>query len=254
MKNLQKGFVIPLVIVIIAVLAIGAGVYVYKNSQKSTEMVPNTSTNVESTSNSQQNTSTSGSVNSVAKISKITGPTSLNNNESGTWQIETNNPQDKSFMYGVIWGDEPEYRNVFGGMSLSAIKYQTSPSFSHAFSVAAGSKLTTWTPTFFVKDSNGNVMRKGISVDVQLLASGIFSASPAMGSAPLNVTFKNTIQSAGDTSINYGDGASCSTANPDGSQNCNLYTHTYTKAGTYTAILYRHLPTTELARVTITVK
>lgn len=31
MKNLQKGFVVPLVIAVIAVLAIGGGIYIYKN-------------------------------------------------------------------------------------------------------------------------------------------------------------------------------------------------------------------------------
>lgn len=80
---------------------------------------------------------------------------------------------------------------------------------------------------------------------------GVFSATFS-GSA-LTVSFSTTIKHAGDESIDYGDGTSCSTANPDGSQNCNLYSHTYAKAGTYTAILYRHLPTTELARLTISV-
>lgn len=82
----------------------------------------------------------------------------------------------------------------------------------------------------------------------------VFSVSVVSGtSAPLTVQFTNGFQTAGDMSIDYGDGTSCSTANPDGSQNCNLYTHTYTKAGTYIAILYRHLPTTELGRTTVVV-
>lgn len=42
MKNLQKGFVVPLVIAIVAVLAIGGGVYVYKNKKSETPVVVDT--------------------------------------------------------------------------------------------------------------------------------------------------------------------------------------------------------------------
>jgi hypothetical protein len=83
---------------------------------------------------------------------------------------------------------------------------------------------------------------------------GVFAASPSEGGAPLTVKFNSTIESAGDISIEYGDGASCSTANPGGDQPCPVFTHTYAKPGSYTARLYRHLPTTELARLQISVK
>ncbi|MDE1971228.1 MAG: DKNYY domain-containing protein [Patescibacteria group bacterium] len=83
--------------------------------------------------------------------------------------------------------------------------------------------------------------------------NGTFAAYPSTGSAPLGVQFTDTIQTAGDISIDYGDGTSCSTSNPGGNEHCTLLAHTYVNPGTYTAILYRHLPTTELARTIISV-
>ena len=44
MKNLQKGFVVPLLLGIIALLVIGGGVYIYQNKKAE---VPSTNTNTE---------------------------------------------------------------------------------------------------------------------------------------------------------------------------------------------------------------
>jgi len=44
MKNLQKGFAIPLIIAIIAVLAIGGGVYFYKNKKSEAPAIVDTGT------------------------------------------------------------------------------------------------------------------------------------------------------------------------------------------------------------------
>ena len=42
MKNRQKGFMIPLIITIIALLAIGGGIYFYFNNTKDTNIIDNT--------------------------------------------------------------------------------------------------------------------------------------------------------------------------------------------------------------------
>jgi hypothetical protein len=80
----------------------------------------------------------------------------------------------------------------------------------------------------------------------------VFSASPSSGAAPLTVQFAK-VESAGDISIEYGDGTSCSTADPDGTEGCSVFTHTYAELGTYIATVYRHLPTTEIGSTTVTV-
>ena len=60
MKNLQKGFAIPLIIAVIAILAIGGGIYVYQNKKVEVPAVVNTGTQQTNTQTppvtTQQNT------------------------------------------------------------------------------------------------------------------------------------------------------------------------------------------------------
>lgn len=53
MKNLQKGFIVPLLLVIIATLVVGGGVYIYKNKKTEAPVVIDTETK-SSTQNQQQ--------------------------------------------------------------------------------------------------------------------------------------------------------------------------------------------------------
>lgn len=96
---------------------------------------------------------------------KVTGPTKLKDGEIGTWVVSVAVDESESASYGVIWGDESEYKNVLGGMPLSSIVYQKTPTFSHKYFKVA-STGTTWTPVFFVKDSQGNTVRKAAPVNV----------------------------------------------------------------------------------------
>ena len=41
MKNSQKGFIVPILLVIIALLVVGGGVYIYKNKKTETPSVVN---------------------------------------------------------------------------------------------------------------------------------------------------------------------------------------------------------------------
>lgn len=79
-------------------------------------------------------------------------------------------------------------------------------------------------------------------------------ASPTSGAAPLTVQFnRNLIGCASDISIDYGDGTSCTTANPDGSENCSVFTHTYQNSGVYNAKVHCFM-SQETTGITITVK
>lgn len=53
MKNSQKGFIVPVLLVIIAILVIGGGVYVYNNKKVETPILP-TGTEVQTTNQNQQ--------------------------------------------------------------------------------------------------------------------------------------------------------------------------------------------------------
>jgi len=86
-------------------------------------------------------------------------------------------------------------------------------------------------------------------------SSSGFSASPPSGAAPLVVQFnRNSIACASDINIDYGDGTSCTTANPDNSEHCSVFTHTYKKPGTYTAKAYCYMsPYHEVGNTIVTV-
>ena len=67
MKNLQKGFIVPLLIAIIMILVIGGGVYVYNNKKVEAPVL------TEQTNQNQQQTSTENSpvTNNSAKINQL---------------------------------------------------------------------------------------------------------------------------------------------------------------------------------------
>lgn len=100
----------------------------------------------------------------VLSIESISGPTTLKVGTSGVWTVKT--PDIDNLSFAVMWGDEPEWVNVYGGMPLSELKYQKSPIFSHSFSVVRNSTGVIYTPTFFVKDNSGKIVTKGLEVKV----------------------------------------------------------------------------------------
>jgi hypothetical protein len=83
MKNSQKGFIVPLIIVIILVSAIGGGFYFHKNKSTGT-VINNVASNIESetviqTTNIERNVE--DVVSSAPKNSDKTAPVSMYNNE-----------------------------------------------------------------------------------------------------------------------------------------------------------------------------
>lgn len=92
MKNTQKGFIIPLLIVVIAVLAIGAGVYVFE--QGKTKQVEQQST----TNNQTIPTSTS----------QATTPSA---NQYAEWKTYSNTVYHYSIKYPNNWFVNTQYSN-----------------------------------------------------------------------------------------------------------------------------------------------
>src|SRR3989338_6584135 len=56
MKNVQKGFIVPAILIVVALLAIGGGVYVYENKKAEVSTIVDTGTQQP---NQQTNTQTS---------------------------------------------------------------------------------------------------------------------------------------------------------------------------------------------------
>jgi hypothetical protein len=97
MKNNQKGFVLPLILAIIAVLAIGGGVYYY---QKAKTSVP---TNTEVTTNNQDQTTNSATT-SESKASSQSNTSASDTINTTNWKTYTNAKYGFSFKYPSSYG------------------------------------------------------------------------------------------------------------------------------------------------------
>jgi hypothetical protein len=84
MKQTQRGFIVPLVIIIIAALAVGGGVYYSKNKNKSASAIPEVETVAAS--------------NEVVKDN-----TAANTTPSSEWEVYTNNTFKFSIKYPSTW-------------------------------------------------------------------------------------------------------------------------------------------------------
>ncbi|MCX6752632.1 MAG: hypothetical protein NTZ87_04025 [Candidatus Nomurabacteria bacterium] len=92
MKNSQKGFIVPLLIAIIAVLVIGGGVYIYNNKKVGEPVLPEDTTTQTTTQNQQQ-------------TNTRTLPVTLDLSSSSTsnWKTYTNNEYGFEFKYPTDW-------------------------------------------------------------------------------------------------------------------------------------------------------
>ena len=163
MKNLQKGFVVPLLLAIIAVLVIGGGVYIYNTKKLETPILP-VSTEVQTTNQVKQTndkTSTT-SFNKYPVITGISGPRELNLNQLGKWTVDAYSPNDKeegsTLTYSVKWGDIVPAVKI--GNAFDTTDVQTS-TFTHAYS-----DFGKYTQIFTAKDSTGAQTTKSIEVRV----------------------------------------------------------------------------------------
>ncbi len=88
-------------------------------------------------------------VSSIPNISSVSGPTTLNVNQNGTWTVNASVSDASNLTYSVKWGDE--YAYAYNTMSmLPSYVSNTSNSFSHAYTTSG-----TYTITFTVTSSNG---------------------------------------------------------------------------------------------------
>ncbi len=146
--NNKKGFIIPLLIGIIAILIIGGGVYIYTNKKVEAPVVQN-----QQNQNQQQTSTQNPSVtNNKSLVLKVNGPQELVLNQLGTWTVNAYSPNDKgegsTLTYSEKWGD-------------SNTIYTQNPPFTHAYS-----QFGTYTLVFTAKDSTGAQTTASTSVRV----------------------------------------------------------------------------------------
>src|SRR3989338_6784263 len=80
-------------------------------------------------------------------ISGVSGPQTLNVNQTGTWTIKASNSTDGNLSYSVVWGDE-SYLSSSTTLNKS-LNTSQSATFTHSYSQAG-----TYTPTFTVTSEN----------------------------------------------------------------------------------------------------
>lgn len=92
-------------------------------------------------------------------ITNISGPTSLNVGQSGTWTLSTNAPYGSYLSTSVRWGDEGYYPYATAASAPGYVSSQTS--LSHTYQQAG-----TYTITFTVSDNYGHTQSASQTVVV----------------------------------------------------------------------------------------
>ncbi|MBI2097897.1 MAG: PKD domain-containing protein [Candidatus Vogelbacteria bacterium] len=92
-------------------------------------------------------------------ISGVSGPTTLNVGQAGTWTVQASDPENGPLSYSVIWGDEVTVAPMAGSPAASAV--QQTATFTHAYARAG-----TYYPRFKVTDNAGQSNSTSLSVVV----------------------------------------------------------------------------------------
>jgi hypothetical protein len=91
-------------------------------------------------------------------ISGVSGPTTLNVGQTGTWTISASDPQNGTLSYSVYWGDQIVPLNP---SSSAAGNYTQTATFTHSYS-----KAGNYTIKFYVRDTAGLTASSSISVNI----------------------------------------------------------------------------------------
>ncbi len=94
-------------------------------------------------------------------IDGISGPTTLDVNQSGNWSVRSHDPQNGSLTYSVVWGDEAIVAPLpYGVVAAQRIFVQTA-TFQHTYATAG-----VYHPVFYVQDEQGLTSSVSLSVSV----------------------------------------------------------------------------------------
>lgn len=277
MKNTKKGFIVPLLVAIIAVLVIGGGVYFYySSSQHDGVCDPCYPPEQEGSLNTEQQTVTEQATTSpvVVKSAKLNFsfqeiPLSKTDTfdsmgapyETRLLQMDWVSSDTLKIVLAVgvncnnkvdsgnysIKGDNITltYKESGSGMancnSNHKLQYTLQNLPKNKYTIYALSGEGTIDPVSLFVPKVSEVSLPGVT-------SGSLIASPTIGSAPLQVTFTTSGKDNAFTSFKFGDGQMFSVGAPSTLNNfsCNAAgsnsvcrgTHTYSAPGTYPATLY----------------
>ena len=142
-------------------------------------------------------------------ITGVSGPSTLNVNETGTWGVRAYDPSGGSLTYSVVWGDEVRILiSQTPGDGMISLPLQTA-TFSHSYS-NPGSYILK----FYVMNSSGKwaqtslsvrvgeVSQNGVSVSIQPNSTLALQYDSANHEASLVANFSVAI-TAGTSDINF---------------------------------------------------
>lgn len=142
----------------------------------------------------------SGSV-SAPYISGVSGPTTLQAGQTGTWTINATDKSGGYLNYSVTWGDE--YIGATGNSLIAILpKAQQTATFTHLYSTPG-----TFYPTFTVANASGQSAKTSISVNI----AGVSIQKP-------QVLYPN-----GGETLYQGKTPALTWLSPGGNQNVDLY-------------------------------
>src|SRR3989338_1287383 len=98
-------------------------------------------------------------------ISGVSGPTTLNIDQQGTWTVKAYDRNGGNLVYSVVWGDEERMTGTGSNSGVPAsAKTQQTATFTHSYS-----QVGIYMPMFFVTNNNDNIdgtAKTSLSVNV----------------------------------------------------------------------------------------
>lgn len=95
----------------------------------------------------------------IPTISGVSGPQTLNVNQTGTWTVKATDASGGNLTYSVAWGDDDGYGLAHLGTAFYPT--QQSATFTHSYSQAG-----SYTPKFTVINESGKSASTSLSVNV----------------------------------------------------------------------------------------
>lgn len=131
-------------------------------------------------------------------ISGVSGPQTLNVDQTGTWEVSAYDQNGGDLSYAVVWGDEVPSVCTSSGCSRPLVavapSYKQSATFTHAYS-----KAGTYKPTFYVKNSQGQSAQTSLSVKVGSCDTWAFDPTTGVPCPQTPVFIKNISPASGVT-------------------------------------------------------
>ena len=156
-------------------------------------------------SNGEVYSPTTGHKCSTPIISSVSGPQTLNVNQTGTWTVNASDPSNSVLSYSVDWGETVS--GVVNNEYKANSAYIQTATFTHTYSTAG-----TYNPTFTVTNSNGQSAKTSLSVNVgntiqtlPTLKVFLDSSTPASQTIPAgkgNIVFAKIKITAGSKDVN----------------------------------------------------